>query len=91
MVQPHDAESRVVEIENTLEAMQQVVGGLIEPFEFGFDGEFRCYCNEEGLLLGLPRNGPVVGTFFITKEDNEGRGVSLNSSETLYLLSVLNG
>ena len=42
----------VVEIDlvPTLDRLQQIVGGLIEPVESGLDDEHHCYVNEEGLL-----------------------------------------
>src|SRR6266566_1854548 len=42
----------VVEIDlvPTLDRLQQIVGGLIEPVEQGLDDEHHCYVNEEGLL-----------------------------------------
>jgi hypothetical protein len=42
----------VVEIDlvPTLDRLQQIVGGLIEPVEQGLDDEHQCYVNEEGLL-----------------------------------------
>ena len=58
------------EIADTLEAKQEIVGGLIEPVYFEPDGDAIILCNEEGLIYGLPPNRPVnglmlVGTFFI--------------------------
>ena len=44
----------VVEIENTLEAMQKVVGGYIESVHVRTDCVM--ICNEEGRLMGLPFN-----------------------------------
>ena len=62
------------EIENTLEAMQSLVGGYIEAINPWNDGALLV-CNEEGKLKGLPWNRPVVwpgggtdiimGTFFL--------------------------
>jgi hypothetical protein len=42
----------VVEIDlvPTLDRLQQIVGGLIEPVEQGLDDEHHCYVNGEGLL-----------------------------------------
>ena len=42
----------VVEIDlvPTLDRLQLIVGGLIEPVEQGLDDEHHCYVNEEGLL-----------------------------------------
>ena len=38
------------EIDGSLEALQQIVGGLIEPVTQGLDDHHHCYVNEEGLL-----------------------------------------
>ena len=46
---------RVAEIEDSLEAMQEVVGGLIEAV-YPFEDPVALICNEEGKLLGLPYN-----------------------------------
>ena len=44
---------RRVEIENSLESMQAVVGGLIQAV-YPFDEPVALVCNDEGKLLGLP-------------------------------------
>lgn len=62
------------EIENTLEAMQEVVGGSIEKVD-PWGGDVALICNEEGLLTGLTPNRLILdgtgrvfdvicGTFF---------------------------
>ena len=63
-----------ITIPNTLEAMQQMVGGYIEviPLE-----DVCLVCNEEGKLMGLPgsrRLGDdiIAGTFFLAG-DTPGR------------------
>ena len=69
----------VQEIPNTLEAMQQIVGGYIESVSFQ---DAAIICNEEGKLLGLPYNRPLMdesglpmdilqGTFFIAGINGE--------------------
>lgn len=71
---------KVTTIPNTLEALQQAVGGYIEAVELE-DG-VCLICNEEGKLLGLPSNqrvgGDVIaGTFLIVGEaDGEFRSLS---------------
>lgn len=50
--------ARVAEIGTSLEAMQAVVGGLIEPAYF-FDEEVCLICNEEGKINGMPLNRSV--------------------------------
>jgi len=39
-----------IDLVPTLDRLQQIVGGLIEPVEQGLDDEHHCYVNEEGLL-----------------------------------------
>ena len=66
---------RTVELPDTLEAMQQAVGGLIQAI-YPFEEPVALVCNDEGKLLGLPlnrglrtENGTlydiVCGTFFL--------------------------
>ena len=48
-----------IELDNTLEAMQKFVGGLIECITLSDTGsEVTLVCNDEGKLLGLPLNRP---------------------------------
>lgn len=65
----------VREIEGSLEAMQEVVGGLIQAL-YLFDEPVALVCNDKGKLMNLPanrglrdKNGQiydiVCGTFFI--------------------------
>ncbi len=49
---------KLVEIENTLEAMQALVEGDIEEY-MPFDDEVAIVCNEEGKMRGLPLNRAV--------------------------------
>jgi hypothetical protein len=46
---------RAAEIEQTLEAMQAVVGGYIQAI-YPFDEPIALVCHEEGKLLNLPLN-----------------------------------
>lgn len=58
-------------IDNTLKAMQEVVGGYIETVSYG---NYVVVCNEEGVLKGLPVNSSMpqfVGDIFITRADGE--------------------
>ena len=66
---------RTLELPHTLEAMQQVVGGLIQAI-YPFEEPVALVCNDEGKLLGLPLNRGlrteegtlydiVCGTFFL--------------------------
>lgn len=65
----------VREIGDSLESMQEIVGGLIEAI-YPFDEPVALICNEEGKLLNLPLNQAlrndvgevydiISGTFFI--------------------------
>lgn len=53
----------MMEIENTLEAFQELVGGYIETFTFSTDTTL--VINEEGRLLGLPVNMDFCGHRFV--------------------------
>lgn len=44
----------IIEVENTLKALQAEVGGYIETVTFASDA--AVICNEEGRILGLPYN-----------------------------------
>ena len=61
----------LVEIDNTLEALQREVGGYIETFTIASNATI--ICNEEGRLRGLPLNntvlGPWAGTIMIVGVD----------------------
>jgi hypothetical protein len=65
------------EIDGSLETLQQIVGGLIEPVTQGLDDRHHCYVNEEGLL-----NSPQY--FFMFKGGHQplaGDGVILAETE----------
>lgn len=66
----------MVTIDNTLEAMQRIVGGYIQIVK-PWGGDVVLVCNEEGKVLNLPVNklvvdgtgrtfDVIVGTFFLT-------------------------
>ena len=66
---------RPAEIEDSLEAMQAVVGGSIQAV-YPFEEPVALVCNEEGKCLGLPLNrvlrlgsgeiyDVIAGTFFL--------------------------
>ena len=74
-------EPRMVEIDNSLKAMQDVVGGYIEVLS-PWSNDVVIVCNEEGKLRGLEPNGVVrfyqgntatshydiiCGTFFVAQ------------------------
>lgn len=64
----------VMEIDNTLEAKQKLVGGLIEVVPYKDD--LLLICNEEGKILNLKPNlqfdyDYIVGNCFIVGDDFE--------------------
>ena len=66
---------KLIEIEDTLEAMQETVGGYIEEY-MPFDDEVAIICNEEGKLSGMQGNRRlgkdiIAGPFFIVGEDGD--------------------
>ena len=77
-----------IELDNTLEAMQKFVGGLIECIALSDTGSaVTLVCNDEGKLLGLPLNRPLwdgadvlAGPRFLAGCDNEGNLTSLPQS-----------
>ena len=84
LVEPNEY-PRMIEIDNTLEAMQAVVGGDIEEY-MPFEDEVAIICNEEGKISGLSPNRAVYAepetlemTFTEMREqfckaENEGKG-----------------
>lgn len=62
--------AREADIPHTLEAMQAVVGGMIQA-TYPYQEPVAVVCNDEGLLLGLPLNRKldeytiIAGTFFV--------------------------
>ncbi len=50
--------ARVATIDSSLEGMQKVVGGLIEPF-YPFEEQVCIICNEEGKINGMPLNRAI--------------------------------
>jgi len=85
--------AEIREIEDSLTARQQLVGGQIEVVELinGLD----LVCNEEFLFLNLEPNVYIneqlfYGTVFITKADNTGKFISLTDSEARTAVMILN-
>lgn len=77
-------EPKVEYIENTLDGMQRVVGGLIE--EIDLNDNTVLICNEEGKLMNLQANRRVgrdviAGTFFIAGDDGSEDLVSLTDKQ----------
>lgn len=86
--------ARICLIDGELEAMQNLVGGYIEPYPYNDDIDI--YLNEEGKLIGLKPNlkiihdnmivDVIVGTVFFAKVDEEGNTVSLELDECFRIL-----
>lgn len=55
-----DERAEVVEIDDKLEAMQELVGGLIQEY-MPWEDEVAVICNEEGKMTGLPLNRGIRG------------------------------
>ena len=53
----------IIEVENTLKALQREASGYIETVTIASDAVI--ICNEEGRLHGLPYNCCVFGTSFV--------------------------
>ena len=82
-VKPHE-HPEVYMLKNTLEAMQEAVGGYIDII--GLDGSVCILLNDEGKLIGLEGNRRIgsdiiVGDFFVCGSDEEGNLTSLSEEE----------
>ena len=60
---PFEPVGRIREIDNTLKALQEIVGGYIETVTMTSDAVI--ICNEEGRLMGLPDNCSICGVNFV--------------------------
>ncbi|MBO5629944.1 MAG: DUF3846 domain-containing protein [Aeriscardovia sp.] len=78
------------EIQNTLEAKQKYVGGLIQVITL--DGVIDIICNDEGKLMGLPVNRawrdddgkPIdifVGSIVAVRHDEEGNFIDIHDDD----------
>lgn len=85
-------------LDNTLKAMQEAVGGLIDFVPL--DGFAYALINDEGKLLNLTPNRAIVsedgklldyfaGTFYITgPSDEEGENTSLTEEQANYYIDM---
>jgi len=83
-----DDPGEIREIENTLEAFQEIVGGYIETFTFSTD--VVLVINEDGRLMGLPVNRDFCGRRFVgpmvfVGYDDEGEFTDLPEENLRYL------
>lgn len=86
----------VMEIDNTLEAQQKLVGGLIEVIPSYPFGDYHFIINEEGKLQELSPNIQygqhdfIAGTLIVTKADHiMGEFLSLSDDETRHIIKGL--
>ncbi|MBE5036178.1 DUF3846 domain-containing protein [Gallibacter intestinalis] len=100
LVKPHE-EPKVVEIENTLDAKQEIVGGFIEmvtPPSHTDDAVI--ICNELGKCMGLQLNrclrlanghiyDVIAGTFFICRAPWDSEGFESLTDEQIEIYSKM--
>ena len=84
MVEPHEHPKEFL-LENTLQAMQEAVGGLIDIVDIDDDGACLLL-NDEGKLIGLEGNrrigdDVIVGNFYVCGSNEDGELASLNEAE----------
>ena len=79
-------ESKIQEIEDTLEAKQKLVGGLIEVVPFQRNSDILIVCNEEGKILNMFPNvmfgyDYIAGDCFFIRDDYKGGFESLTDED----------
>ena len=88
-------DAKIMEIENTLEAKQELVGGLIEVVPY-LNDDILLVCNEEGKLMNLKPNvlfdlDYIAGDFFVIGDDYENAGFkSLTDAQCEEIIKDLN-
>ena len=90
LVEP-DRYPRMIEIDDTLEAMQAVVGGNIEEY-MPFEDEVAIVCHEEGKLIGLPPNRAIYAepeTVELTYSELADRFRNAESEGKKHLTAIL--
>ena len=79
------------ELINTLDGLQEAVGGLIEFIPL--DGNYSLLLNEEGKLIGLEPNrrlgsDVLVGDVYVVKENDDGELISMEEWELKMFCSL---
>lgn len=77
IINPKDRTITETDVDDSLKALQQIVGGSIEQVCQGLDDNHHCYVNEEGLL-----DDPQY--FFMFKDGHQplaGAGIILSSTD----------
>ena len=54
-----EQEPEVIETDGSLKTMQELVGGTIQAV-YPFEEPVALVCNDEGKLLNLPQNRPLI-------------------------------
>lgn len=85
LVKPYEL-PKEIEIDNTLEAKQKLVGGYIEQAFLPKDDSVVLICNEEGKINGMKPNRDIghdiiFGPFLIVGNDYENGGYKSLTSE----------
>ncbi len=81
---------QVVDIENTLEALQKAVGGYIEVI--GVEGDILMICDEEGKLKGKAanftvRNDVIVGDVLFVQNGYDGDFTDINEANVKSIMT----
>ena len=85
-----EQEPKAVEIENTLEAMQKIVGGYIKAVPWTLSEPFMVICNEEGALMGLPKGWlGLRGDIFVTRQGPKGEFATLSDLQAAMVIERL--
>lgn len=87
LVKPYEL-PKEIEIDNTLEAKQKLVGGYIEQAFLSKDDSVVLICNEEGKINGMKPNRNIghdiiFGPFLIVGNDYENGGYKSLTSEQI--------
>ena len=88
-------DAKIMEIENTLEAKQKLVGGLIEIVPY-INDDTLLVCNEEGKLMNLKPNvvfdyDYIAGDLFVIGDDYENADFkSLTDAQCEEIIKDLN-
>lgn len=87
---PHE-KPEVIDIDNTLEALQKVVGGYIEAVGLGCS--WVLLCDEEGKFKGYERNikldgDVVVGNVLFVQDGGDGEFTDLSEENIARIMGI---
>ncbi len=71
---PEDKYGKLIDVENSLEALQELIGGFLEAVSYGYNDVL--ICDEDGQAKGLKPNiycdaGLILGPIIICGSDEE--------------------